>query len=387
MSSKLKVVNEITSGGSIEKNSKFVDRILNVGGGEMAGRTNFYEVPLDEITPRSINQFRQSRIEKLAKSIRNTNNRLIHPITLVRASDLPKDSEVLLGYEKKGIDVSTIKYIIVSGERRFRAFQLLRDEERKKLVGKNAREALALGTATPFDTITACILTPAEAKNESVFYEDSNVESRQLTPVEAILHVKDAVSEVTSPEEMRAALIEMNGGSEEGIPKSDAEIKKKFRTDKYCAYCLETDLGIEGISESTIRNHLTILNNCTENIVDALVAGKFTIKEALKITKFTAQQQEELLDLWINDKALYEKKLQELKNPAAAKAKRVSRIDAKKQLIAFDTKNKKGVEMLKSLSEKLGAYDKERMDSGIKEIEKLTQKMSEIIDKTIADLK
>ena len=109
MSSKLKVVNEITSGGSIEKNSKFVDRILNVGGGEMAGRTNFYEVPLDEITPRSINQFRQSRIEKLAKSIRNTNNRLIHPITLVRASDLPKDSEVLLGYEKKGIDESTIK--------------------------------------------------------------------------------------------------------------------------------------------------------------------------------------------------------------------------------------------------------------------------------------
>lgn len=386
MGYKLKPVNDITSGGSFERNSKFVDRILNVDG-EMSGRTAFYEIPLDEITPRSINKYRQSRIDRLAASIRNTNNRLIHPITVVKAADLPKDSEVLLAYEKNGVDVSTIKYIIVSGERRYRAFQLLREEEQAKASEKSGRAALGLGGATPFDTITACILTPAEAQNESAFYEDSNVESRQLTPIEAILHVRDAVSDVTSPEEKRAALIEMNGGSEEGIPKSDAEIKKKFRADKYCAYRLESDLGIEGVSESTIRNHLAIINNCTEKVVDALIAGDFTIKEALKITKFTVQQQEELLNLWIKNKALYEKKLQELKNPADSKVKRVSRIDAKKQLLAFDIKNKKGVEMLKTLSKELGAYDKEKLDSGIKEIEKLTQKMSEIIEKTVAELK
>ena len=146
----------------------------------------------------------------LAKSIRNTNNRLIHPITLVKASDLPKDSDVLQAYEKKGIDVSQLKYIIVSGEGRHRAFLLLQKEEQDKLKGKSGRSALALGAANPFDTITACILTPAEAKNASVFYEDSNIESRQLTPIEAILHIKDAVADVTSPEEMRAALIEMN---------------------------------------------------------------------------------------------------------------------------------------------------------------------------------
>ena len=43
--------------------------------------------------------------------------------------------------------------------------------------------------------------------------------------------------------------------------------------------------------------------------------------------------------------------------------------------------------MLKTLSKELGAYDKEKLDSGIKEIEKLTQKMSEIIEKTVAELK
>lgn len=386
MGSRLKQVNDITSGGSVEKNSKFVDRILNASG-ETAGRTSFFEVPLEEITPRSINQFRQSRIEKLAKSIRNTNNRLIHPITLVKASDLPKDSDVLQAYEKKGIDVSQLKYIIVSGERRYRAFLLLQKEEQDKLKGKSGRSALALGAANPFDTITACILTPAEAKNESVFYEDSNIESRQLTPIEAILHIKDAVADVTSPEEMRAALIEMNGGSEEGIPKADAEIKKKFRTDKYCAYCLETDLGIEGVSESTIRNHLSILNNCSEKIIDALVAGQYPIREAKQITKYPKETQEELLSLWEKDADAYRKKIENLKNPADVKEKRVSRIDARKQLAAFGGKNKKGMNALKSISEKLGAYDKEKMNAGITELEKLIQQMDKVIEKTIEDLK
>lgn len=386
MGSRLKQVNDITSGGSVEKNSKFVDRILNASG-ETAGRTSFFEVPLEEITPRSINQFRQSRIEKLAKSIRNTNNRLIHPITLVKASDLPKDSDVLQAYEKKGIDVSQLKYIIVSGERRYRAFLLLQKEEQDKLKGKSGRSALALGAANPFDTITACILTPAEAKNESVFYEDSNIESRQLTPIEAILHIKDAVADVTSPEEMRAALIEMNGGSEEGIPKADAEIKKKFRTDKYCAYCLETDLGIEGVSESTIRNHLSILNNCSEKIIDALVAGQYPIREAKQITKYPKETQEELLSLWEKDADAYRKKIEKCKNPADVKEKRVSRIDARKQLAAFGGKNKKGMNALKSISEKLGAYDKEKMNAGITELEKLIQQMDKVIEKTIEDLK
>ena len=386
MGSRLKQVNDITSGGSVEKNSKFVDRILNASG-ETAGRTSFFEVPLEEITPRSINQFRQSRIEKLAKSIRNTNNRLIHPITLVKASDLPKDSEVLQAYEKKGIDVSQIKYIIVSGERRYRAFLLLQKEEQEKLKGKSGRSALALGGANPFDTITACILTPAEAKNESVFYEDSNIESRQLTPIEAILHIKDAVADVTSPEEMRAALIEMNGGSEEGIPKADSEIKKKFRTDKYCAYCLETDLGIEGVSESTIRNHLSILNNCSEKIIDALVAGQYPIREAKQITKYPKDTQEELLSLWQTDADSYRKKIEKLKNPADVKEKRVSRIDARKQLAAFSGKNKKGMEALKTISEKLGAYDKEKLNAGLTELEKLIRQMDKVIEKTIEDLK
>lgn len=384
MASKLKQVNDITSGGTVERNSKFVNMLLNMDG-ETDGRTAFNEIPLEDITPRSVNKFRQSRIDKLAKSIRNTNNRLIHPITVVRASDLPKDSEVLKAYENKGIDISSFKYIIVSGERRYRAFLQLREEEEAAVNEKLSKGILS--ASNPFKTITANILTPAEAKNENVFYEDSNIEARQLTPIEAILHVKDAISEVTSPEEMRVALIEMNGGSEEGIPKSDVEIKKKFRADKYCAYCLETDLGIEGVSESTIRNHLSILNNCPEKVVDALIDGSYTIREAKSITKYPKEVQEELLDLWRKDKELYAKKMNELKNPSAIGKKRYTRMDAKKQLKAYSEKNEKGMRDLKDIAEKLGAYDKEVLDQGIAEIEKHVQKIDEIIAKTLSYLK
>ena len=381
MASKLKKVNDITSGGSFEKDSKFVSRLLNTEG-DIEGRTSFYEIPLDEITPRSVNQFRQNRIEKLAKSIRNTNNRLIHPITLVRAEDLPKDSEIIKSYEKKGIDVSAIKYIIVSGERRYRAFCLLREQE------KGEKKKSLLDMSPSFDTITANILTPAEAKNESVFYEDSNIQSRQLTPIEAMLHIKDAVMEVTSPEEMRAALIEMNDGSEEGIPKSDSEIKKKFRTDRYCAYCLEKDLGIEGVPEGTIRNHLAILNHCTEDVIDALIAGEYTITEAKVIRVFPAETQNELLKLWKEDRESYKKKIAELKAPAEdKKKKRVSRIDARKQLASYKDKVKKGVDDLTELSKKLGEYDKETMQEGLKKIAENIKLLEENIDILIGELK
>lgn len=384
MGSRVRQVNDVTMGGFPQRDSKFVNRLLNATG-ESAGRITFIEVPLEDITPRSINQFRQNRIEKLAKSIRNTNNRLIHPITLVKASDLPKNSDILAAYERKGIDIAGIKYIIVSGERRFRAFKFLKEEEQPRV--DEEKEKGVLGVYNPFDTITANVLSYEEAQNENVFYEDSNIQSRQLTPVEAILHVKDVVTEVTSPEEMRNALIEMNGGSEEGIPKSDAEIKKKFRTDRYCAYCLETDLGIEGVSESTIRNHLSILNNCSEKIVDALIAGTYTIREAKGITKFSHEQQEELLDLWIKDKSLYTEKLNELKNPGKVNKKRVTRIDARKRLLSYADKNEKELAALKLITEKLGEYDKEILKEGVEEIEKHAQMIDEIIKKTLENLK
>lgn len=154
----------------------------------MESNIQFQQIPIDQITPRSINKYAQTRIDRLAKSIKATNNRLIHPITIVRVEDLSEESDVIQKFKNQGVDISTLKYILVSGERRFRAWQLLREEEKEKLEG-------TIGLINKFDTITANVLTREEAKKEEVFYDDSNIESRQLTSTEAMTIIKKALVE------------------------------------------------------------------------------------------------------------------------------------------------------------------------------------------------
>ena len=45
-------------------------------------KVKYVDINVDDITPRSINNYSQTRIEKLAKSIQNTGNRMIHPIVV-----------------------------------------------------------------------------------------------------------------------------------------------------------------------------------------------------------------------------------------------------------------------------------------------------------------
>ena len=185
-------------------------------------KSTYVDVDVTRITPRSINQYSQGRIDRLAKSIHNTNDRLIHPIVVVRACDLPETHEVIRRFRERGVDPRTLDLIIVAGERRYRAWMSLREKAEKDLAGR-------IGMVNPFDTITANILTATEALNERAYYEDSNMEARQLTPLEGILHIRAALEEVQTNEQKREALIEMNGGSEDGIS-ADADVAaRSFR--------------------------------------------------------------------------------------------------------------------------------------------------------------
>ncbi|MDO4477378.1 MAG: hypothetical protein Q4B93_05435, partial [Clostridia bacterium] len=177
-------------------------------------RVKYVDINVDDITPRSINTYSQTRIEKLAKSIKNTGNRLIHPIVVVEPHDLNSDSEVIEKFKEKGIDPYSLKYILVAGERRLRAWKLLREEKQQEL--NELLETRGIVEANPFDRITVNILTKEEAENELAFYKDSNDEARQLTPIEGILHIQDALSDTTPNEQKKAALIEMYG--EESVP-------------------------------------------------------------------------------------------------------------------------------------------------------------------------
>ena len=78
--------------------------IGNAGSEEgLESRVRYEEVNVDDITPRLINKYSQSRIERLARSIRSTNNRLIHPIVLVKPEDLPENSPLLKKIKESGV--------------------------------------------------------------------------------------------------------------------------------------------------------------------------------------------------------------------------------------------------------------------------------------------
>ena len=94
-------------------NSNIVNAIFGNNRTEVNSRMAFEEINVDDITPRSINQYSQTRISRLAKSIRSTNDRLIHPIILVRPQDLPENHEVLQKFKEQGKNIEEIKYILV----------------------------------------------------------------------------------------------------------------------------------------------------------------------------------------------------------------------------------------------------------------------------------
>ena len=334
----------------------------------------FDNILLTSITPRSINQYSQTRIDRLAKSIRNTGNRLINPITVARVGDLDPEGSVIQKFISKGIDPTKLEYIIVAGERRYRAFCLLRDEENKK--------DHELGWKNPFETITANILTPEEALTESIFYEESNTQTRQLTPEEALRHFENAQLEVDTDDKKYLMLLEMDAaGVDLGtIPLDKNEAVRKFRMSAYCVYWMERELGIAGWNESTVKNYLAVLNKCCQEVKDAIYDTEFSLRAAGKITSLTFAQQRYLLDIWKKkDYALYNSELASLTKPVIKPVKKVTRRTAARDMEKFVSSIRKEKEVLLEDQKKLSGTDREIITQGIELIDSSINRIEELI--------
>lgn len=338
-------------------------------------KVSFANIPVECITPRSVNQYKQNRIDRLARSIRNTNNRLIHPIVVVHAKDLPQDGEVIRRFRERGVDVSRLQYVIVAGERRFRAWMKLREEEEKNPTRPYYEE-------NPFNTITANVLTHEEALNENAFFEDSNIETRQLTPLEGILHIRDALSEVDTDEKKREALIEMNGGSAEGISDDAYKAAKKFNQAKYCEYYLSAELGLEGWSRSTIKTYLSVVNNCPEEIIDAILSGEFSAGAARILPSLSHDEQREALRIYKEQGApSYNAFVNGLieKQKAPKKVVRFNHKDAQKEIRNAIKKIKKEKENIESIAKLLGTNDKATTQKAITKMGGLIADLEKIV--------
>lgn len=379
MSNKFDPNNYNVVGNNLEQrtNSKIEKRLFGGINNSSNSQTKFVDVPLKDITPRSINNYSQSRIERLANSIRSTNNRLIHPVILVRPEDLPKDHEVLKKYEELGIDVKTIKYILVAGERRYRAMMFNYNEEQEKI--KNNTSGLIL--SNPFEKITANILTKQEAQNEEVFYKDSNDEARQLTPIEGILHIKDALDNVKTDHDKKLALIEMNDGKKDGIPQNDFQAAKMFNTAEYVSFYLEKELGITGWTIPTIKKYLSIVNNCPKEVVDAIIDNKVSSRVVRDWTKYPSETQKNLLEIYLEDVEKYAIAFDNLKNSNKKKTVRITHKDVQKTLVSFEKTCEKTVSKLNKIQSELGDFDKKETQKAIDECNKFIKILNDRISK------
>ena len=371
----------------MKKMSKFVDRhsvteniegsknkdvIERAFGGKTSkendeGKFTLSEIPLDKIIPRSLNRYSQTRIDRLAESIKNTNNRLIHPIIVVRPEDLPEDSAVLKGFTDKKISLEGKEFIIVSGERRYSAFIKLREEYKKE----HSKE---IGTTNPFDTITANILTRAEAKNEENYYNDSNLLARQLNPIEIILHIKDALAKVSTPEEIALALKEM--GKDPG--------KDPFVQSEYVAFYLENELGIDDYGEASIKRYSSVVNNCDPFVIDKIMSGEYSARAARELTKIDKEDQKALVKLYVSgDMEEYDRQLALLKPHKASKgetSQRYMHIDAKDNLKAFKKKLDKEIGAFEEIVGKMAGDDKKSAGKVLERMLTLQKEMLKAIE-------
>ena len=366
-------------GNNLEQrtNSKIEKRLFGGMNNSSVSQTKFVDVPLNEITPRSINNYSQSRIERLANSIRSTNNRLIHPIILVRPEDLPEDHEVLKKYKEQGTDIKSIKYILVAGERRYRAMMFNYKQEQEKIE----KDTSGMILSNPFEKITANILTKQEAQNEEIFYKDSNDEARQLTPIEGILHIKDALDNVKTDHDKKIALLEMNEGKEETIPQNDIQAAKMFNTAEYVSYYLENELGITGWTIPTIKKYLSIVNNCPKEVVDAIIDNKISSRVVRDWTKYPLETQKNLLYLYLEDSEKYEIAFNNLKKSNSKKTVRITHKDVQKTLVSFEKNCVKTVSKLTKIQSELGDFDKKETQKAIDECNKFIKVLNERISK------
>ena len=362
--------------------TNLLDMTFNPNNGENESKVKYVDVDVSRITPRSINQYSQGRIERLAESIRATNNRLIHPIVLVKASDLPEDGEVIQQFINKGIDPKTLDLVIVAGERRFKAWLYLREKEAERIKGE-------VGTVNRFDTITANILTKKEAAREEIYYDDSNTQARQLTNVDVMNLCDIALSKVDTPEKKRAALVEMAEGSEADIPEDPMEAAKLFNEQEFCRYYIETVLGIENFKGGSLKNTHAILKKCDRRVIDAVRSGEIKSSHAYELRKESKSQQIAALEVLEKDgKEAFLKILDEIKEKDRKekerekrnKKTRYSSASACKQVRVIKKINEPQKALLEEMVNSLGGESRAEYDKYLKKFDRFMKETIEFLE-------
>lgn len=219
-----------------------------------AGKT-IYEVPLDIIKARPVNNYAITGITELAESIKRTG--LWQPIVLRRSQTVVDGKE----------------YVIVAGERRYTAMKYLRDSAEKDGDTTSAKV---------YSSITAIILSPEDEAKEEEIYRDTNDYARQLTNFERIVRLDPEAIDMAK-ESWQERYVALVLGEDKIEQYHKGKVKVKGNLTEKCKYIVallvqkEPDLDI---SESTVRLYLAFLDRCGETLRQAVLKGIVPLREA-----------------------------------------------------------------------------------------------------------
>lgn len=225
-----------------------------------------FDIPLDSIQARPINEYAIVDIEQLASSIERTG--LWQPI-IVRNN--PGNGK---------------PYVIVAGERRYTAMTFLRDKYRK---------AGDIVKADLFSTIAAYILKRGEDGKEEDIYHDTNDFSRQITNFERILRLDPQAIDMSKESWQEKYLMLCHPDKLEDYRGGRYECKGNL-TEK-CEYLkaliLEREPNVD-ITEKTIRIYLAFIDRCGDDLRYAVMKGKISLRVAMSSLSFLPRTEQTL---------------------------------------------------------------------------------------------
>lgn len=196
---------------------------------KIIAEAKIYELPVDEIDEREINEFEDITLTTLKDSIVNTG--IQHNIVVRKNKD---------------------RYYVISGNRRLRAMKQLHEEYPLDLRFKSipAKICQIIGDGEP--NLNYAQITKEQ---EEIIYRDTNFENRQLSIETAIKHIDYLVDKIeNSPEFFELAFKKDKASKKTSANYNEKEIDKAFVISKI----LTEDLGFKGWSKTSVWRLLKI---------------------------------------------------------------------------------------------------------------------------------
>ena len=296
-------------------------------------------IPLSKIVPRKENQYPLTDIVRLKESIRK--NGVLQPVILRRSGDT---------------------YTLIAGERRYTA---ARELYQAAFVAQDGNEMRR------FVEIPAIVFEDIDNQTDEEIYRATNDFTRQMSTFQKIVFLKPEKIDMSEPYWKQEYVSKVLGEKklvswQAGL--LDVKGTKHERSKLVHAMLMELDPNCDA-SEKTVRNYLAFLDRSSDELKDAVITGKISIRDALAISWNDDEEQKDAVASVTEP--VYSDYIEEGTVLSGAPARKQARAASKvsRKLRSYESR-------LKKISS-----DFSKLIDGVSDIDSLSSEDQEIINK------